>query len=138
MNLNDEFYVLTATDSKHGSIKNLINKKRILIGSSETCDIVVNHPEVANIHAVIEVFNGKKTVYDMNSITSTFVNGNKIVAESLKIGDKVSFGSKTFYFNKYKTEEVPSVLNVLSPTLPPVMSNPVSYTHLTLPTIYSV
>jgi hypothetical protein len=123
MDLKDDCYVLTSVDSGRGSIKNVISKKRILVGSSETCDIVINHPDISNIHAVIEVSGGKKTVYDMNSITSTFVNGNKIVAETINLGDKVSFGQKSYYFNKYKTEEIPPVLNVLSPSIPPVMGN---------------
>ena len=31
-----------------------ISKKRLLIGSTEACDILIKHPSVSTIHAVLE------------------------------------------------------------------------------------
>lgn len=99
--------------------------KRILVGSSQACDITLNHPTVAAIHSVLEIINGEITVYDMSSGLGTFINGKESVSEKLNLGDTLKIGLLEFELRKYKKEEVlPPTLDMLS-VLPPVLNGPV-------------
>ncbi len=52
----------------------------------------------------------------MNSKNGTYVNGKRVVAESINVGDKVSFGNIHFTFQSYEeAPALPPVLDVLEP-----------------------
>src|SRR5690606_10632923 len=106
---------------KDGSKARAIVKRRVLIGRSQTCDIVIDHPSVADIHAVLEVQNGMGRVYDMDSITGSLVNGQKVIAENIDSGDSIQFGDVEFTLRPYKKADVlPPPLAMLDNSLPPV------------------
>ena len=69
-----------------------LNKKRLIIGSTEACDILIKHKSVSTIHAVIEIKNNELKIYDMDSEHGTIVNGNKITVSSVSVGDLIVFG----------------------------------------------
>ena len=96
--------------------------KRILVGSAQACDIILNHPTIAAIHSVLEVTDEKITVYDMSSGLGTFINGKECVSDILNLGDTLKIGLLEFELRKYKKEEVlPPMLDMLA-ELPPVMN----------------
>lgn len=102
----------------------LIGKRRILIGRSENCDIVVHHADVSAIHAVLEILSDGAKIYDMNSRNGTFVNDEKVVSRKIAIGDKVNLGGANFEFiNKREIDLPPPILDVLGPNMPPIMSS---------------
>lgn len=106
---------------KDGTKARAIFKRRVLIGRSQTCDIVIDHPSVADIHAVLEVQNGMGRVYDMDSITGSLVNGQKVIAENIDSGDSIQFGDVEFTLRPYKKADVlPPPLAMLDSSLPPV------------------
>ena len=69
-----------------------LNKKRLIIGSTEACDILIKDKSVSTIHAVIEIKNNELKIYDMDSENGTIVNGNKITVSSVSVGDLIVFG----------------------------------------------
>lgn len=101
----------------------LINKRRLLIGSSESCDVVLPYRFISAIHAVMEVSEQGFKLYDMNSKNNTLVNGKKIVAHDGKIGDVISFAaSYEFIFKEMDKEDIlPPPLEILDPLLPPMI-----------------
>ncbi len=92
-------------------------KGRILLGRSESCDLLANHDSVSAVHAVIEIFDDKAVIYDMNSTNGTYVNGEKIVVKEIKIGDKFRLADVEFVFMKYLSAKaaLPPVLESLEP-----------------------
>jgi hypothetical protein len=105
--------------SKKGKDKGLlVNKKRVLVGSSEACDLIIPHRDVSGIHAVIENSSAGFKIYDMNSTNGTFVNGAKQVAATFKIGDVIKLGAQEFELKEYSKVDVPPVLDMLDPEMP--------------------
>ena len=101
-----------------GGDGHVISKHRCLVGSSEACDIVIKHPSVNPIHAVLEIQGNKYKLYDMHSQTGTYVNGNKIVASEFELKDTIAFGSYAFTLNNYNPDDLlPPILEVLDPMI---------------------
>ena len=76
-----QFYELIPLNESAENNK-IIKVRRALIGSSETCDVVLNYPDISPIHAIIEVKKEGLVLYDMNSKTGTLI-GLSLVAMSL-------------------------------------------------------
>ncbi len=113
-------FQLNPASGKGGS--HPIRKKRLLIGRSKACDIVIENSDITAIHAVIEVSSSGNKLYDMNSTNGTFVNGKSVVAEAFSLGDTIRFGSHEFTFNKFeKGDLAPPPLNMLDMGLPPII-----------------
>ncbi len=105
-------------DKGHGIKGNTFSKGRILIGRTESCEFVIPTGAISAVHAVLEVTPKGAKLFDMNSKNGTFVNGEKIVAINLKVGDKITFGNVAFIFKEYvKENELPPILDTLEPKL---------------------
>ncbi|TNE98045.1 MAG: FHA domain-containing protein [Deltaproteobacteria bacterium] len=115
------FELLPRTVEGRGKV---LYKKRIMIGSADACDVVINQPDVSPIHAVIEIAPNGCKVFDMNSTLGTFVNGKKEIVSTFKLGDVLTFGRQEFEFRKYNPNELPPVLDMLDPALPPKIGKP--------------
>lgn len=112
----DKFYELIPQGDNLSALGTVINKKRILVGRSDNCDLIIKKNDISAIHAVIEVGPSGGRVYDMNSIQGTYVNGTRLVCSELSVGDKVQFGKQTFIFKDYdKADVLPPILDALSP-----------------------
>lgn len=100
-----------------------IKKKRLLVGRSKACDIVLDHDDITAIHAVIEVTESGNKIYDMNSTNGTFINGKSVVVEEFKLGDEIRFGSNQYTFKEYSKEDIlPPPLAMLDDGMPPIIS----------------
>lgn len=115
------FELLPRTVEGKGTV---LYKKRIMVGSADACDVVINHPDVSPIHAVLEITSKGCKVFDMNSANGTFVNGKKEIVTTFKLGDTLTFGRQEFEFRKYDPTELPPVLDMLDPALPPKIGKP--------------
>ncbi len=71
----------------------------MLIGSDQTCDVVLESPSVAARHCMLQLNGDSLSVTDWYSATGTLVNGEKIYAET-RLGerDKLTVGPYTFKF----------------------------------------
>ena len=79
----------------------VIRKKRILIGSGESCDHIINKPDVEGVHAVIEVTPNGVRAYDMNTAVGTFVNGQQAIVKDAHVGDQICFGNICFTLDSF-------------------------------------
>ncbi len=109
-------YELSSVDQNIKKNNHIINRGRVLIGSSESCDIVLRHSDIAAIHAVLEITGTVFRIFDMHSLNGTYHNNKKIIVENFIEGDLLKFGSHSFVFRKYaKEESLPPVLDMLGP-----------------------
>ncbi len=101
-----------------------ILKKRVIIGRSINCDIIVDSSTISALHCILEVDKNICRIFDLNSKNGTQVNGKKIVTGEIKRGDKISIGGVNFVFREYDEKtSVPPVLDILEPGLPPIIQN---------------
>ncbi len=90
---------------------------RILLGRTESCDLIVNHDSVSAVHAVMEIFSDKAIIYDMNSTNGTYVNDDKVVVKEFHVGDFFRLADIEFEFMIYSSKEaLPPVLESLEPS----------------------
>lgn len=92
-------------------------KGRILLGRSESCDLIANHDSVSAVHAVLEIFDDKAVIYDMNSTNGTYVNDDKVVVKEIHQGDFFRLADVEFEFLKYvqNSAALPPILDSLEP-----------------------
>lgn len=70
------------------------------IGRSKSCDIVFTNTTVSRSHAVVALRKDGLYVYDTESKTGVYVNGNKIEkSEQLHDGDVIAFGTAIMKFH---------------------------------------
>ncbi len=70
--------------------------RRWVLGSGESCDIVVSDPYVSSVHAVLERRpGGALVVRDRPSRNGTMIDGNMIEAAELSVGSYLSIGRTT-------------------------------------------
>lgn len=94
----------------------VFGKGRILLGRSESCDLMVNSDSISAVHAVMEIFEDRATIYDMNSTNGTYVNDDKVVVKELRMGDFFRLADVEFEFHEYSAKDsLPPVLDVLEP-----------------------
>jgi DNA-binding NtrC family response regulator len=70
--------------------------RRWIVGSSSSCDVVIDDPYVSNTHCVIERRpGGSLIVRDRNSRNGTHVDGNRIEGAELRMGSYLTLGRTT-------------------------------------------
>lgn len=106
----------------------VFGKGRHLLGRTETCDLIAGHDSVSAIHAVLEVFEDRAVLYDMNSTNGTYVNDDKIIVKEIHVGDFFRLADVEYEYLKYVPGGLPPVLESLEPSAglasvktPPVM-----------------
>lgn len=94
----------------------VFGKGRILLGRTESCDLVVNHDSISAIHAVLEIFDDRAVIYDMNSTNGTYVNDDKVIVKEIYPGDFFRLADIEFEFLHYVAgASLPPVLDTLEP-----------------------
>ncbi len=114
-------YKIVASDvNKNGELKEyFINRKRVLIGRSSACDIVIKDSRITAIHSVIEVSNDDTfRIYDMHSTNGTYVNGNRVISEDFNLGDIISFGTLEYSLKKVDSASSDKKSYLSHPILP--------------------
>ncbi len=109
-------YEVSPTQPASKVTSGVFGKGRLLLGRTESCDLSVNHDAISAVHAVLEISDTKIMLYDMNSTNGTYVNGERIVAKELHVGDKFRLADIEFTFHRYvASEALPPVLDSLEP-----------------------
>ena len=75
-----------------------LDGKIVRIGQNKENDLVINHSHVSQEHAQLRLVNGQYTIFDLNSIEGTFVNGVKVSQSLLSPGDVISLGGLPVVF----------------------------------------
>ncbi|MBL6990024.1 MAG: FHA domain-containing protein [Bacteriovoracaceae bacterium] len=117
---NTEIFELCSTSKSTDKKGFILKNKRMLVGNSEVCDIVLPFLGISGIHAVLEIkTSDSMALYDMNSKFGTYINGKQVVSQDFKVGDKLKFGNHEFIFKKFDRRDVlPPVLEMLDPMVP--------------------
>lgn len=131
----------TASNSKTKG--GVFGKGRLLLGRTESCDLIINSDAISAVHAVIEIFDDRAVIYDMNSTNGTYVNDDKIIVKEIHVGDFFRLADVEFSFNTYSVvNSLPPVLESLEPEhgeasvkLPPVLPSTPPAAPKTLPKV---
>lgn len=75
-----------------------LDGKMIQIGQNKENELVIDHPQVDQVHAQLRLINGQYTIFDLNSVGGTFVNGVKVSQSLLYSGDVISLGGVPLVF----------------------------------------
>ena len=108
-----------------------IVKSRTVIGRGSDADITISDAGTSRKHVEILWDGERAMVRDMQSTNGTMLNGRKVTEAALAPDSTVTIG---------RTDIVFRVVAQAAPPKPPMPADatPVSYTHLTLPTILLV
>jgi hypothetical protein len=66
------------------------------VGRDRGNDLVLPHPEISRRHARIEVDRQEWRLVDLHSRNGTWINGERINAEAVTVGDEVAFAGLRF------------------------------------------
>ena len=78
----------------------LRNTDRCVIGRSQDCDIVIDHPTVSRKHCIITRENGQYYVADNNSTNGVILNSHSLQKKTLlQPMDRISIAGVTFVFS---------------------------------------
>ena len=95
------------------------------MGSGESCDFVIPQKGIEGVHAVVEVSQQGIKVYDMNTASGTYVNGQTSIVKDANVGDKICFGDFCFVVDAFdgtvvdKLDDVPPILGSSNDIEPP-------------------
>lgn len=82
-------------------------KKRIVVGASDSADLQIRGEGVADIHCLIEDLGGKYKIYSLSPNSKVHVNGEEVVAAAISINDKIQLGEAQFAFDEVSGELPP-------------------------------
>lgn len=71
------------------------------IGKSQTCNLVIADKVVSRHHAEVVQYGDKYFIKDLSSTNGTFINGNKLMADTdveLKDGQEIIFANRKFIY----------------------------------------
>jgi outer membrane biosynthesis protein TonB len=115
-NKQPKMFELRATKNQTHTKGGVFGKGRILLGRTESCDLIANSDAVSAVHAVMEIFEDRAVIYDMNSTNGTYVNDDKVIVKELHAGDFFRLADVEFEFHEYSPEDsIPPVLDTLEP-----------------------
>jgi Mg-chelatase subunit ChlD len=80
------------------ALKVAVGQDAFSIGSDDGASLVLDHPDVAARHAVIQRDQDRFEVFDLLSAGGTFLNGERIEAALLKSGDALRIGPVRLVF----------------------------------------
>jgi len=69
-----------------------------VLGRGANCDIALSDETVSRAHCVVQLVDGKITVFDAGSTSGTEVNGVTTTGRTLRNGDQVTFGNVEVQF----------------------------------------
>lgn len=72
-----------------------------VLGRSSRCDLQILDPAVSALHAVLSYKEGRFVLYDLESLTGTYVNGERVPASGMPLrgGEWLVLGSTVFRFS---------------------------------------
>ncbi len=77
-----------------------ITKRRTVIGRDSQCDVRIAVPTVAVQHCEILLDGEIAEVHDLDSLTGTFRNGNRVDRAILDVNDRLTIGPTTFVIRR--------------------------------------
>ncbi|GAB4411087.1 MAG: hypothetical protein Kow00106_05170 [Anaerolineae bacterium] len=75
-----------------------LQKADTLVGRSTVCDVQIPDPKVSRRHFMIRFARGAFFLQDQQSAQGTWVNGERVLAQRLRNGDRITVGDTTLIF----------------------------------------
>lgn len=88
-------FILRCLDQRH-KIPFIVDKKKILIGSTDRCDFKISDPSISSIHAFLIIRGEGCMIKDLYSETGIYLNGCRVEEACLFSGDKLTIGTLSF------------------------------------------
>lgn len=82
-------------------------KPKLLIGRRDSCDIVLEFPNISGQHCLLELLNGYWHVRDLRSRNGIKVNGMRVDAKWLLPGDEVAIAKHRFEMTYEPASDAP-------------------------------
>lgn len=101
-------FVLKCLDQRIGEPL-VVDKKKILIGSSDKCDFRLNDKSISSMHAFLVIKGEGCMIKDLYSEGGIYVNGSRVEEASIFSGDTLTIGTLSFVLESL--EEKASVFN---------------------------
>ena len=105
---SEEKTTFLGANDKNPILKNLstgdvyeVTSNPFTIGKSQTCNLVIADKVVSRHHAEVVQYGDKYFIKDLSSTNGTFINGNKLMADTdveLKDGQEIIFANKKFVY----------------------------------------
>lgn len=105
---SEEKTTFLGANDKNPILKNLstgdvyeVTSNPFTIGKSQTCNLVITDKVVSRHHAEVVQYGDKYFIKDLSSTNGTFINGNKLMADTdveLKDGQEIIFANKKFVY----------------------------------------
>ena len=99
-------FKLTSTDGVHSF--ELRTGATLVVGRAPNSDIPVIDPTISRRHAEVECGDTGVTIRDLGSSNGTFVNGARVEASPVVVGDVVTFGKVAFRLSQVAITVAPS------------------------------
>lgn len=106
---SEEKTTFLGVNDKNPILKNLstgdvyeVTSNPFTIGKSQTCNLVIADKVVSRRHAEVVQYGDKYFIKDLSSTNGTFINGNKLMADTdveLKDGQEIIFANKKFIYH---------------------------------------
>jgi hypothetical protein len=74
-----------------------LSTPRVVVGR-QSCDIVIDDPEISRQHCVVEVSGNKATLTDLNTTNGTFVEGQRVKSHELHHLAEFRIGTSTLMY----------------------------------------
>ena len=82
---------------------------RYLVGSIDNCDVLINHPSIKPIHAVLEILDNKITIFSLDADSDILVNGESKTVSEIHVGDTVKLGHVVVDFDFFEGKGIPTI-----------------------------
>ncbi|HXZ27767.1 MAG TPA: FHA domain-containing protein [Terriglobales bacterium] len=74
-----------------------LSAPRVVVGR-QSCDIVIDDPEISRQHCVVEVAGNRATLTDLNTTNGTFVEGQRVKSHELHHLSEFRIGTSTLMY----------------------------------------
>ncbi|MBL6988665.1 MAG: AgmX/PglI C-terminal domain-containing protein [Bacteriovoracaceae bacterium] len=81
--------------------EHLLNKNKLLIGSSDQADICINDDHISHYHAMLFLDDNGGKIIDLDSVNGICVNGKRAVESYFGAGDILKVGRSEFHVSEY-------------------------------------
>lgn len=88
------------------SSNHLLSRSKLLVGSGEMCDIIINSKGISPQHCYLIVRGENLKVIDLASTNGTFVNGKRIQQSELFSGDVLTIADLAFSVNLLEDQDM--------------------------------
>ena len=86
--------LLKITQYSSGQVVNelILDTKKILIGSSPSCDLIINDSSISFYHAMLIIESNGGRIIDLDSVNGVYINNEKVNSGFFSEGDAIRFG----------------------------------------------